>query len=186
MPGKRTFYYRKRACPRWLPVLFTFLVSVGLPFSLRAENGPGHSWPERQEIWLGIISKSSMRFNREGYAAYTRKDYATAVALFAKAIQADESNCFAHFNQACTLSLMYGRGERAADVFTEIYWHLSHAIALDSHWLEKTFSDSDLHPVRGTPFSLEQTFSAREMPARICTTRFTATAKCSFTLPTPS
>ena len=76
-----------------------------------------------------------MELNRQGYIAYTRKEYADATELFDKAIRADEVNCFAHFNKACTLSLMYGRGERDFEILEEIIRHLALAAALDYHSL---------------------------------------------------
>ena len=135
----------------WLPAVVAVAVFLFLPTNLRAENGMIPSWPQRQKIWLGLISKQSMELNRQGYAAYTRKEYGVAAAMFEKAIQVDPINCFAYFNQACTLSLMYGQGDGREGVVGEIVRHLVTAVDLDSHWADKAITDTDLDPIRRQP-----------------------------------
>jgi hypothetical protein len=137
------------------------LLQIVLIFSLQyvawSEGVEGQPWSERQAIWLSMIGEKSMAFNRDGYEAYSRKNYGAAVEAFGKAIQENFKNCFAHFNTACTLSLMYGSGEKDAAVYGQIYLHLVYAVGMETHYLEKSFTDTDLDPIRKEPPSGEQT-----------------------------
>ena len=105
-------------------------------------------WPSRQKLWLGVIDEKSMAYNRDGYAAYTKKNYEAAASAFESAIKRDYDNCFAHYNLACVLSLLYGKSMRGEDAIDKIVLHLSKAAELDSHWLERIFVDSDFNPIR--------------------------------------
>jgi hypothetical protein len=118
------------------------------PIFSHAQSAGEAGWPERQKTWLGMIDEKSMAYNRDGYTAYTKKDYEAAVTAFESAIKKDPDNCFAHYNLACTLSLLYGQGKRGMDVMDKIVQHLTKAGKLDSHWLERIFVDTDFNPLR--------------------------------------
>jgi len=118
------------------------------PLVSYAQSAGEAGWPARQKTWLSMIDEKSMAYNRDGYTAYTKKDYETAVTAFENAIKKDSNNCFAHFNLACVLSLLYGQGKRGQDAIDKIVLHLTKAATLDSHWLERIFVDTDFNPIR--------------------------------------
>jgi hypothetical protein len=132
---------------RCLGLLLCTLVFL-FPIVSRAQLDGEAGWPERQKLWLSRIDAQSMAFNRDGFAAYSKKDYEAAAASFEKAIKRDYRNCFAQYNLACTLSLLYGQGKRGDEVFDKIVQHLTEAIGMDSHWLERVFVDTDFNPIR--------------------------------------
>jgi hypothetical protein len=119
-----------------------------IPLFSHAQGEGAADWPARQTLWLQIIDAQSMQLNRDGYTAYSKKDYETAVSKFEAAIKKDYANCFAHYNLACTLSLLYGQGRWGADAIDKIVQHLTKAAELDSHWLERIFVDTDFDPIR--------------------------------------
>jgi hypothetical protein len=109
----------------------------------------------RQNGYLSGIKKESMEQNRQGYAAYEKKDYPRAILLFEKALVLDDTNMFARFNLACTLSLLYGQSGLNGMPYPSkekldeaIYQHLVKAADQDGHWIYKAFTDSDLDAVR--------------------------------------
>ena len=112
-----------------------------------SEDGEA-GWPGRQKLWLEMIDSKSMAYNRDGYAAYTKKDYEAAASAFEAAIKRDYDNCFAHYNLACVLSILYAKGMRGQDAVDKIVLHLVKAAELDGHWLERIFVDADFNPLR--------------------------------------
>lgn len=129
--------------------LFALCAALFLsPFISHTQGRSEAEWPERQKIWMSMIDAKSMAYNREGYAAYAKKDYDTAVSAFENSIKRDPGNCFAHYNLACVLSLLYGQGRRGQDAMGKIVLHLTKAATLDSHWLERVFVDADFNPIR--------------------------------------
>jgi hypothetical protein len=55
---------------------------------------------------LQVDKANSQSLNRAGYALYEKKDYAGAVRFFREAAYVDPSNVYAHYNLACSLSLI--------------------------------------------------------------------------------
>ncbi len=101
----------------------------------------------RQNGHIAKINKESMEANRLGFLAYQKKDYAKAIGHFNEAIAIDQTNMFAHFNLACSLSLANG-GNGDPETLRLIRSHLAAAAALDEHWIYKAFLDTDLNAVR--------------------------------------
>jgi hypothetical protein len=58
------------------------------------------------EYGLTVDMKNSQSLNSAGYGLYEKKDYAGAARFFREAAYVDISNVYAHYNLACSLSLL--------------------------------------------------------------------------------
>lgn len=87
------------------------------------------------------ISAESAALNAQGMDFYDTGDYARAADFFRRAAAVDENNYLAHYNLACTLTLM-------EDNLKEIYESLETAMALSPERKARMQEDSDLDALR--------------------------------------
>lgn len=88
---------------------------------------------------------SSNDLNNSGYYSYIAGDYYTAIQYFKKSIEADYSNHLAHYNLACTMSLLYFHDNQP---ISTIIYHLEQAESIEETMIENILSDSDLDNIR--------------------------------------
>ena len=94
----------------------------------------------------------AIKLNTSGFRAYKKKKFGLAAELFNKSVKADKTYAQAHYNLACTLSLLRAKGhvcEHDATQTTIIY-HINKAIALNKKWIKKALKDKDLIAVHRT------------------------------------
>lgn len=97
---------------------------------------------------------SAIEWNNQGFEAYEKGNFIDAATLFTRSIAADSSYLYAHYNLACTLSLLFESG--VINDYNEIIEELQICIALDpkSITLDESWSynrireDSDLEAIR--------------------------------------
>lgn len=97
------------------------------------------------------ISTDSQDYNKRGYEAYSDGDYYLAYRLFNQAIEADNDNCFAYYNQACTIVLMSNSNLNISDK-EEIAHNLLNAINIHPGWALMAMVDPDFDSIRKTGF----------------------------------
>jgi hypothetical protein len=116
-----------------------------------------HDINNRLDKILAGINPESMEYNKQGYFAYEKKDWAQAAALFKKAIEIDGKNSFAHYNYACVL-ILQNRGPEPKEVLLDACQHLQFAADLDPYWALWMFHDPDLDSVRETGYQKSEYF----------------------------
>lgn len=92
--------------------------------------------------------QAARKLNTKGMAAYRSKQYEDAIDYFHKAVEADPNYALAHFNLACTLTLLERDGERST--FGEALDHLEKVVAIDPKYRKKINNDPDLQMLRST------------------------------------
>ncbi len=97
-------------------------------------------------------AQTASQLNTQGYAQYTKRKYAEAIASFQKAAAADANHALSRYNLAATLSLMRKQGKVCEfDAYLEpIFENLNRAIALDGRRKSRALSDSDFAGVART------------------------------------
>lgn len=93
--------------------------------------------------------KSVKQINSEGFELYKQGKYEDALIYFKKSFEADEAYYRAHYNYACTVSILYARDvcgyqEDLESVFT----HLEKTVQLKPEYKTKMRKDPDLKPLR--------------------------------------
>jgi tetratricopeptide (TPR) repeat protein len=106
------------------------------------------------------VTEESKRFNNLGMGMYEQKNYIAAAESFLRSIETDPANFLAHYNLACTLTLL--RQEHVPRVFRlekcasfdidleTIFNHLQKAADLNEHRKTRMLEDPDLLAVRST------------------------------------
>ena len=100
-----------------------------------------------KEYGLFKPDMSAQDYNVAGFLIYQKKNYEDASTVFYEAIEKDDNHVLAHYNYACTLSLMY-KTDREKVTPAEIFHHLYTSISLDKSRRQKALKDSDFDPVR--------------------------------------
>lgn len=95
---------------------------------------------------LTNIKWDAQSLNNAGYALYKNKKYKEGASLFRCALGDYRDHLYANYNLACTLSLMYGMGEKV-DV-NEILSLLEKSVLISHSCKEKILKDKDLDPLR--------------------------------------
>jgi tetratricopeptide (TPR) repeat protein len=95
---------------------------------------------------------SSKQLNNQGYELYKGKKYSEALKYFDYSIKKDNSNYLAHYNYACTLSLLITFGNNDYDLCEEhvtlVVNHLKKAIQLKPDYISKIRIDNDLNIIK--------------------------------------
>jgi tetratricopeptide (TPR) repeat protein len=126
-----------------LAVIFTFSPPTTLfgQQSLQAED-------ILKKYGLFKPDMTAQDYNAAGFRVYQKKNYREAAALFDEAIQLDGKHVLAHYNYACTLSLLFGREGKKAVTPAEIFHHLYVSLRLDPSRRRKALTDRDFDAVR--------------------------------------
>ena len=109
---------------------------------------------------VGAVSEESKRFNNLGMGMYEQRQYIAAAEAFLRSVETDPTNFLAHYNFACTLSLL--REEYVPQIFKKehiasfdidlqtILRHLKQAAELHEHRKVRMLEDPDLLAARST------------------------------------
>jgi tetratricopeptide (TPR) repeat protein len=97
-------------------------------------------------------AQTASQLNTQGYAQYTKRKYAEAIASFQKAAAADANHALSRYNLAATLSLMRKQGKVCEfEAYLEpIFENLNRSVALDSRRKIRALADSDFTAVART------------------------------------
>jgi hypothetical protein len=81
---------------------------MSIPLRSKAEKMFNYEEEMKELLKYGLIvdMASSQSLNRAGYGLYEKKEYAEAARFFREAAYVDISNVYAHYNLACSLSLL--------------------------------------------------------------------------------
>lgn len=103
------------------------------------------------------VSEKSKELNNRGMARYEEGDYTGASELFLEAVEADETNYLAHYNLACTMTLLRKdcnprdfdpEGKYSFNIrMDSILEHLRKAAELDAGRKRRMLEDPDLNAV---------------------------------------
>ncbi len=103
------------------------------------------------------VSEKSKELNNRGMARYEEGDYTGASELFLEAVESDETNYLAHYNLACTMTLLRKdcnpwdfnpEGKYSFNIrMDSILEHLRKAAELDAGRKRRMLEDPDLNAV---------------------------------------
>lgn len=107
---------------------------------------------------LQAVSEESKRFNNLGMGLYEKAEYIAAAESFIRSLETDPTNFLAHYNLACTLTLLRGEyvpkdfeDEKLAsfDIYLEsILDHLKTAADINEHRKTRMLEDPDLYSLQ--------------------------------------
>lgn len=103
-------------------------------------------------IALSAYAESADELNVTGLQLYRQKKYSQARRYFSKAIEADETHAWAHYNLACTLGVLRRiQGPCESNAYkSAITHHLEKAVSYNPSIRKKFPLDTDLDPVQDT------------------------------------
>jgi tetratricopeptide (TPR) repeat protein len=96
-----------------------------------------------------VSADSAREFNSRGFELYKQGHYEDALEFFRKSFEADDSYHYAHYNYACTCSILLSQdvcmyGEYLEDIFE----HLQKTVQLKPEYKSKIRRDKDLTALR--------------------------------------
>jgi len=97
-------------------------------------------------LLLFSLSPQSVLLNNKAMEFYERGEYEEASRLFRQAVDHDPKHFLAHYNLACTLTLLKDQGRENS--WEEIYHHLVLSVALSPSRWKRVLEDPDLQTFR--------------------------------------